>query len=141
MLKKYAIFFMVMCCLGLFFTPTWGLDFKPGKYKITSTVNMPGMPAGSVPPQTITQCLTKQDPVPVKDAGGQTCKIKDMDQDGNSISWKMECIQQGQKITNDGQITYNGDSFEGTITTNMGPEAGNMTIKTAVSGNRIGECQ
>jgi hypothetical protein len=76
MLRKAAVFFMVMCCLILFFIPAWGLDFKPGIYKITSTVKMPGMPAGSVPPQTITQCLTEQDPVPNKDTSGQTCKIK-----------------------------------------------------------------
>ena len=141
MLRKSSFFFMVVCSLGLFFIPAWGLDFKPGMYKITSTVKMPGMPAGSVPPQAITQCLTEQDPVPNKDASGQTCKIKDMKQDGNTITWKMECDQQGQKMTSDGQIIYSGDSFEGTTTTNMGPQAGNMTIKTVVTGNRIGDCQ
>ena len=59
MLKKTAVIFMVMCGLVLFFIPAWGLDFKPGMYNITSTVKMPGMPAGSVPSQTITECLTK----------------------------------------------------------------------------------
>ena len=141
MLRKSAVVFLSLCYLVLFFNPAWGLDFKPGMYKITSSVEMPGMPAGSVPPQTITQCLTELDPVPNKDVSGQPCNIKDMNQKGNTITWKMECEQQGQKMTSDGQIQYSGDSFEGTIKTKMGPEAGNMTVKTVVSGSRIGDCQ
>jgi hypothetical protein len=29
-----------------------------------------------------------------------------MNQDGNTITWKMECDQQGQRMTSDGQIIY-----------------------------------
>ncbi len=141
MLSKSAAVFMLMLCLVLFSNPVWGLNFEPGMYEITSKVEMPGMPAGAVPPQTITQCLTKQEPVPNKDAGGQTCVIKDMNQDGNTITWKMECDQQGQKMTSEGQMSYNGDSFEGTSTMNMGSQAGNMTMTTLISGKRIGDCQ
>lgn len=139
MLSKSAA--VLVLSLIVFSLPAWGLEFKPGMYEITSTVEMPGMPAGSVPPQTITQCLTEQDPAPNKGTGDQECKMIKMDKDGNTVTWKMECDQQGQKLTSDGEIIYKGDNFKGTITTLLGPEAGNMTIKTVIAGNRIGNCQ
>jgi len=38
-------------------------------------------------------------------------------------------------------MTYKGDSFKGTILTNMGTQAGNMTITTIISGQRISDCK
>lgn len=140
MWRKAAAALMMMFCLVLFSIPAWGLAFEPGLYEVTSRVEMPGMPAGMVPSHTIDQCLTKENPVPNNDAGGQACEIIDMNQDGKTLTWKMECAQQGEKITSVGQMTYNGDSFSGTSTTSMGPQAGNMTITTRISGTRIGDC-
>lgn len=141
MLKKIMLSFLGICILFLFSTVVWALDFNPGKYEITSTVEMLGMPAGTIPPQTIAQCLTQQDPIPNSDASNQECEIKNMKQTDNTVSWEMECVQEGRKMTSQGQMTYNGDRFEGTITMNMGPQAGNMAIATTITGNRIGDCQ
>ncbi|MBU0485060.1 MAG: DUF3617 domain-containing protein [Proteobacteria bacterium] len=140
MLRKVTAGLIMMFGLGLIAIPVWGLDFKPGLYEITSKVEMPGMPAGAIPAQTITQCMTEQDPVPSKNAGGEECKVTDMKQSGNSMTWKMKCDQQEDMIS-EGKMTYNGDSFSGTITTMMGPKAGNMTIVTRISGKRIGDCK
>lgn len=119
--------------------PAWALDLKPGKYEITAKVEMPGVPGG-VPPQTTTQCLTDQDPVPATSAGAQGCKITDMKTKGNTVTYTMECEQQGMKIKTAGQMTYKGDTFEGTSQTTMGPGAGGMTITTKIEGKRIGMC-
>jgi Protein of unknown function (DUF3617) len=124
----------------LFAIPSLALDFQPVKYEITSKVEMPGMP-GTIPPQTITQCIAEQDPLPNQNPENQECKIVDMKQTDNTITWKMECDQRGQKITSTGSMTYKGDSFEGTILTNMGPQAGNMTMTTIITGKRLSDCQ
>lgn len=138
MLKRCGIIFMVT--VGFFaLTPTArGLDFTEGKWEITSNVEMPGMPT-TMAPVTVTQCLTKQDPVPSKSAGGD-CRVMDMKQSGNTITWTMECDQQGNTMKSTGKMTYAGDKFEGTIKTSMGPQAGNMEITTKMSGKRIGTC-
>ncbi len=97
---------------------------------------------GNVPPQTIAQCMTKQDPVPKNQAsGGQACKIKDMTRTGSTVTWTMECDQGGQQMESKGQMTYKGDSFEGIVKTIMGPQAGNMIITTIITGNRAGDCE
>lgn len=138
MLKRS--FVMALMCLTLAAAPAWGLDLNPGLYEITVKVKMAGMP-GEMPPQTSTQCITKQDPVPTSSAGAQGCNITDMKTEGNTVFYTMECVQQGMKIQSKGKTTYSGDSFEGTTETNMGPSAGNMTMTTTITGKRIGECK
>ena len=103
--------------------PAFGLDLKPGKYEITSKVEMGGMP-GAMPSQTTTQCLTESTPVPNGSAAAQGCKITDMKTKGNRVTYTMECDQQGMKVKSTGEIIYKGESFEGTSTMKMGPSAG-----------------
>ena len=125
-------------CMLMAALPAWGLDLNPGKYEITVKVEMPGTPG--MPPQTMTQCLDQQDPVPNSSAGAQGCKITDMKTQGNTVTYTMECSQQGMKIKTIGKMTYKGDSFEGTSQTNMGQAAGGMTVKSVIKGKRIGKC-
>jgi len=138
MLKKIGT--LSVLCMLLAALPAWGLDLKPGKYEITAKVEMPGMPGG-MPPQTTTQCLNEQSPVPDSSAGAQGCKITDMKTKGNTVTYTMECDQQGMKTKSTGEMTYNGDAFEGTTQTVMGPAAGGMTVTTVVKGKRIGKCE
>jgi hypothetical protein len=120
--------------------PAWGLDVNPGKYEITTKVEMPAMPGGT-PPQTTIQCLNEQHPVPDSSVGAHGCKMTDMKTTGNTVTYTMECNQQGMQTMSTGEITYKGDSFEGTTETDMGPAAGGMTITTVVKGKRIGKCE
>ena len=138
MLKK--IFLFSILCLLLTIMPSWGLDMNPGKYEITAKMEMKGTPGG-MPAQTMTQCITKQDPAPFGSANAQGCKITDMKTKGNTVTYTMECEQQGMKTKTTGEITYKGDTFEGTSKTEMGPAAGGMTVKTKITGKRIGKCE
>ena len=124
--------------------PAWGLDLNPGKFEITTSVEMQGMPAGmpgTTPAQTMTQCLTEQNPLPNSSSGAQGCEIKDMQTEGSTITYTMVCEQQGMKIESSGEMTYKGDSLEGTTKTTMGPDAGGVTVLTRIAGKRIGECE
>ena len=138
MLKKICTFSIL--CILLAALPAWGLDLQPGKYEITAKVDMPGM-SGGMPPQTTVQCLNEQNLVPDSSVGAQGCKITDMKTKGNTVTYTMECDQQGMKIKSTGEITYKGDSFEGTTKTSMGPAAGGMTVTTVIKGKRIGKCE
>ncbi|UCF82465.1 MAG: DUF3617 family protein [Desulfobacteraceae bacterium] len=138
MLKKICT--LSVLCMLLASLPAWGLNLKPGKYEITAKVEMPGM-SGGMPAQKTTQCLNEQNPVPDSSAGAQGCKITDMKTKGNTVTYTMECNQQGMKIKSTGEITYKVDSFEGTTKTIMGPAAGGMTVTTVIKGKRIGKCE
>jgi len=137
MLKRIYTFSALFILLAAM--PAWGLDLTPGKYEITAKAEMPGMPGG-MPPQTTTQCLNEQNPVPNSAAGALGCKITDMKTNGNKVTYTMECNQQGMKIKSTGEMTFSGDSFAGTTQTHMGPESGGMTVKTVIEGKRVGNC-
>ena len=119
--------------------PAWSLDMNPGKYEITARVEMPGMPQ-AMPPQTVTQCLDKQNPVPNANPDSHGCTITDMETKGNTITYTMTCNQQGMAIKSTGRMTFNSDNFEGSARTVMGPQAGGMTMTTKLKGRRIGKC-
>ena len=140
MLKNIIGVSLTIFCLTLTGIPAWSLDFEPGKYEITSKIDMPGMPA-TIPPQTIIQCMTDQDPLPNSNLENQGCKITDMKQTKTTVSWKMECIQQDEKITGTGLMTYSSNKFKGTIQTNLGPNSGNMTMTKVISGKRLSDCE
>ena len=119
-------------------SPAWALDFEPGMYEITSTMEVPGMPM-AMPPQTVRQCMTKEDPVPP--ASGEEsghCKMGDVKIDGNTVTWNVVCEQDGQRSVTRGKTIYYGDRFEGTITSDTQAD---MSVTVRISGKRIGACR
>jgi len=109
------------------------LDMNDGQWEITTT--MQGLPG--IPPitRTTTQCLTQNDSTP--DTEDTTCNSTTPVISGNTVTWSSVCQSQdcGQSTSN-GTITYSGDTFSGSITTES--SCGNYTIQ--MSGRRIGVC-
>lgn len=140
MLKKITFIISMLIGMAFFVANAWGLDLQDGQYEVTSKVEMPGMPM-QMPPVIVTQCITQQAPVPNQNTANQHCKTIDMKTKDKTVTWKMECNQQGQKMQASGKMHYYGDRFEGTINSIMSTQSGNMTITTVVSGKRLGDCQ
>jgi len=110
-------------------------NMEPGSWEITTQVNMQGM---TIPPTTITQCLTKDDMVPRGGAQNQDCEILDVDASGDTVTWTMRCSGEGGDVESTGRITYHGDRFEGEMTTTI--VSTGMTMKSIMTGRRIGDC-
>ena len=53
------------------------VDMEEGLYKITYRMEITGMPI-AMPPITLTQCLSKENPVPNQSSDNQGCKITNM---------------------------------------------------------------
>lgn len=113
------------------------VNMKPGKWEITTSVNMPNMPV-TVPPQTRTQCLTKDDLVPRDVQKGGECTINSRKIRGNTVSWTMDCNSGGTKTTGSGEITYSGKTFSGKFSMTM--EQSGMKMTSTMKGKRIGDC-
>lgn len=141
MVREAAAVVVIISLMIFLAVPVWGYDIKPGQYEITSKVEMPGLPPDLVPAQTITQCLTEEEPVPSKGDGGEDCRITEMNQKGNTITWQMQCNQMGEKLTSYGQMTYEGSGFSGQTTTRMGAQGNDMVITTRITGKRLGDCR
>jgi hypothetical protein len=116
-------------------------DMKEGKWEISTTVEMEGMPVETEPMKD-TQCLTKKNFLPPIGDMGKECKTTATKIEGNTVKWTMKCNEQAGSMESVGTITYKGDKLEGTIkTTIKDPGAGKMTLVQRMSGKRVGDCK
>ena len=137
MLKKLiASFFILLALTSISFAGS-AVNFKPGEWEITSEMQMAG--GMKMPPNTTTQCMTKDDIVPQNTQLGQECVITESKTIGNTVTWTMSCKGQQGGMKGIGKVTYNGDTFEGEVVITM--SMGNMKITSKMSGRRIGDCQ
>ncbi len=113
-------------------------DMEPGLWEITSQTKMEGGFAMSMPATTVTQCLTQEDYVPsnkeMADSGG--CRFKNIEVDGDTVTWSMECPEEGMQ--GKGSVVYSGDTFEGTMVMEMEEEQ--MKMISSMKGKRVGDC-
>jgi len=135
------IFYLTVVLVLLFIAPAFsgsGPDIREGRWEITTSVDMPGMPV-SIPPQKHIQCITRKDLVPQNSGNNQDCEITEQNISGNTVTWKMRCKSAAGTTTGSGQITYGKDTFSGTFTSDV-PQA-NMKMTSKMSGRRIGPCK
>ena len=112
-----------------------GVNMKEGKWEITSTMEMKGMPEGMMKPQTFTTCLKQTDYVP-KNADQKDCTMKDVNVSGNTVSWEAVCKDSSGK----GTITYAGDTYDGHMEMTMKEGGKDMNMKMTMKGKHIGPC-
>lgn len=113
------------------------VDMQDGEWEITTRVEMPGIPV-QIPPMTVTQCITQKDLIPPNEQPDSECSVTSNQISGNTVTWSIECKGEGGDTRGDGQITYHGDRFEGSMKMSM-PEG--MTMTNHMSGKRIGPCR
>jgi hypothetical protein len=117
------------------------VDIKPGKWEITSSMQMPGMPAGMQAMSfTHIQCLKTDDLVP-EDPNPNSqgdCQTQDVRVEGDTVTWKMICESEQGKITSSGRISYHGTTFEGAVQTRIPGQ--DMEITNQLQGRWVGPC-
>jgi len=120
-----------------------GPMMQPGLWEITTKMEMPGMPV-AMPPTKATHCYTPQDventdkTIP-KD---QTCKLNSHSVAGNKVTWAVSCQDKNGTTTGNGEMTYKGNSYDGTMKMSVkakGAAPMNMTYR--YSGRRLGDCK
>lgn len=113
------------------------INMHEGMWEMTTTMQVEGMPqgmGGGMPPSVSRECLTQKDIVsPDKE---ENCEVVKQDISGNTISWKIQCNNDGEISDMDGHHTYNGDTMEGIMHMN---EHG-MKATAHTTGKRVGPC-
>ncbi len=129
-----ALVFALAACSG------GGPDLEDGMWEITTEVNMPDMPM-KIPPMVYRHCLSREDIIPKQGPADQEiCTYSTPKTKGNTVSWSVECQSPGGKTRHEGEITYRGTSFDGSIIMSM-TGAVDMSGTNHISGRRIGDCQ
>ena len=109
-------------------------NIKAGEWQWTMTMEMAGM---QMPPIIYSSCVTKDDFVPQQSDPNQQCKMLKNKMTSNSVEWEIECKSEVGTSLSKGKMTYNGSTAKGEIDV----ITQGMTMKSKISGNRIGECK
>ena len=111
------------------------VPMKPGKWLITATTKMPGLPY-PIPPVSRMLCYSSADvrnnkAIPSARKG---CYMKYYRITGSSMVWKMVC-KDNATIT--GEMTSTGSTYQA----NMTSESAGRKFITNVTGRRVGACK
>jgi len=148
-MKIRILILTAICCAFAFslFAAGPAHPAKPGKWQVTTEMDMPGMPM-KPEPQTHIQCVTKEDleknpeasvPKQYSRRTGEErndCKISDYKVTENTVTWNLKCEGGRAPVTGSGKITYAADSYNGSMAMKIGDRE--MTAK--YSGKYLGEC-
>jgi hypothetical protein len=115
-------------------------DMQDGKWEMTMKMEMPGMPF-AIPPVKSVTCITRENPVPQPESMGKECTMTKMQMKGNTVTWAADCKDADGGLHTEGEITYRGNSFDGTIRSTMKSAEGEMPMTQKISGKRLGPCQ
>jgi hypothetical protein len=116
-----------------------GVNIKPGKYRVTATMDMPGM---KMPSQTDEECITAAD---LKDFSKKLidpemmegCKISNYQVAGNKLTFNVHCKEDDLEMNGTTEMTFAAESFTNLVT--MKDNKGRVTTIKG-SATRIGEC-
>jgi len=120
-----------------------GPNISEGMWEITSKSRMEGLPY-PMPEMSfkMKQCLTKEDFIPKTKEKEENCKITDKKISGNNVKWTVRCEDNGETSVSEGDITYTGSSYKGTIKTTVTDKNGSvMKMNSEMTGKMIGPCK
>jgi len=107
-------------------------------YEVTVRMEMVGMPM-QMPAMTQRSCVKKgasdADTVPHQD----NCNVTNARRDGNKVTFSMVCTGR-DAMTGNGEMTYAGDGYAGTIRLKGKMEGQDMEMTQAITGRRVGAC-
>ena len=139
-----SLYFLSVLCLASSVICFAAEPLEPGSWKVVSHVEMNGMQA---PADTKTRCLKPEDArdlertfAPEYRVQGSTCEEMKIEWAGQKLSWRVHCTG---VLAMDVAGTYEFDTprhYTGLVTM-LGSMAGReMRTRTALEGERIGEC-
>ena len=136
MLKKIFFIFLLTVFVG-FLTPVHA-GAKTGMWEIVMTVNMANLPI-QIPPQTIRQCLTKENMIP-QTQSAEGCVVTSKGLKGSRVDWTLKCQTAQGPATGAGHMVFKGVTMSGKTTIVIQVEGEKLTTTTLLKGRRVGDC-
>lgn len=138
-MKKHIVALAVLAGLP-FHVLAEGVSIEPGMWEMSMSMQMPMFPAPQE--KTYTECVeeTELDPEDFQMEDDGTCTFGDIELEGDTISWSMECPNPMGVSRGQWSFTSEGDSMhgEGSMVTDVGGQSMEFTMNW--QGNRVGDC-
>ncbi|MDH5388990.1 MAG: DUF3617 domain-containing protein [Gammaproteobacteria bacterium] len=116
-------------------TQALAINAKPGMWEWTTTLTIPGGPAG-IPVSAYKSCITLKDLSP-KSPDNDHCKPSSQKIDDDRVDWQIQCGNTDSPTLIDGHLIYNSTTAMGESTISFG----NSSISSTILGSYIGACK
>jgi len=143
---RYAAIVLVVPLLVSAASATSGsLDYKPGKWKTTTTMSIPMLPQPHV--KTSTECVTEgdysADRIMEGMQGQPGCTVGTPVVSRNTLRWNISCTMPEGSATGSGEFTIDrdGEHGRGTVEISVHASGQSMTTTMRLETERIGDCQ
>ena len=144
MIKMRMLTLLIVSVLALPALATTGPKIDEGLWEITTEIETTSVPDMNSLQKTQRQCITNKNLVPnLAQKQGQACKTLDTVVSGDTVSWTMECSNDGNVTKGKGKITYEKDKMHGTTSISVSSpfeDGGQIEMTTRIKGHRIGDC-
>lgn len=111
------------------------LNFKEDLWELTLIMEMPGIPI-ALPPQTFTQCLTRDRSLPTPSEGFRECQVSRMEVQDSRVTWEWVCDTGEGPAAVGGEMEYQGDRLSGLLRVRQE----DMEVVQKLSGTWLREC-
>ena len=140
-MKKTVIQLAIVALAMLSVSFSAQAEIRTGQWETTITTEVEGLPFAP-PPMTFSECVTEEDLVPSVEPPDQHCDVMEQEIQGNRVSWRLRCSQDGVTTVGSGEIRYQGDTYQGEMNVTMsGGPMGEITMRQTLQGRRLGECR
>jgi hypothetical protein len=118
-----------------------GIPIEPGRWEMTSTMNMPMLPQPRV--SSDIECIRESELSPeamTEEGMDSSCSYDSRVVDGNTMKWAMDCKLEEGASHGEWEVTSHGDTLvgEGAVTVDVQGQA--MVMTMLWEGKRVGAC-
>lgn len=118
-------------------------NVTPGEWEFVSVTSISG--DMDIPDQTETerQCITQDDLEGaefgfIEEEDG--CELLNQEMSADGLSYSMVCRAEGGEANIDGDMSFMGEQISGSVDILTQSPMGELTMNTAIEGQRVGEC-
>ena len=132
---------VLLFCLFSISAIAEGITIEPGRWEMTSTMNMPMLPQPRV--NTDVECIHESELSPeamTEDSMDSGCSFDTMMVDGNTMKWSMDCTLEEGASHGEWEVTSHGDTLSGDGTVTVDVQGQAMVMTMAWEGKRIVAC-
>ena len=132
--------FTILLLAGLAFPARAEVNLRPGQWLVGVMIEIAGGSGPNPGKLENEMCLTPQDAAQLVVPPNSPCRVSDLRESAEEITWRIECRQGPMRTRGKGRLEFSGERFKGTVETRADPPY-DMLITQHMAGRRLGECK
>jgi len=142
-MQAKSVILTLALTLAAFNVAADGISIEPGKWEMTTVMNMPMLREPRV--TTVSECMDKDEITPESmmedmDNSNAECDMNVEVVEENTMKWTLDCSEKMGNSTGEWTATSYGDTMKGNGAITMNVQGQEIVMTMEWEGKRVGEC-